>query len=309
MKNLILIIMVALIFVSCAKIDDVVAPTKDLTFDLVSPIRTTRDYDSNAESVAIYFMPQYEDVTWVSDLFNKDSSADEIMSSIAKTVAYNGLQVDNIVKDQYKLTILISELEESVDSIIDEDEDSDYFDSDDCEEIIEYEDVASTLVVKCQALVSNNSKLSELREKFNVNVENIQMALDGKTKGTKNWIETESTQTQLQISEDINEEVSLTLAARFIPNQLWVYKTSEGDIFDLSQTTAFDGRLVKLNFSIKERTENGDYTGRIYKAKLNRAFLEGVGVRFLGKINMYDQYRPDVILRKGNMKIILLIEE
>ncbi len=315
MKRLIELFIIAGLVTSCAKVEDLTAPTKDLNYKVVSSLETTQTFVEAPDSIAIYFIPRAEDLRWESELYSLEASDEEKLYVISREVAYNGLQVDNAVSGQFLTSKKIVEAEAAIESAI---EDTDHFD---CDEAIEYEEDDMFLIETCKTLLTTVSNLEStqlaLNNDFTSYVGKIQMALDGrKDNNTTNWIYVDKDTSILSFSDNNTKVEKLVLTASFVTGKKRTYDSNKGDIEDLNIKKNLGGDLVQLNFTLKEKTIStvnpgeDEFTGYIYKATLNRSFMEnGQIMRFLGKIKMYHESRPESVIREGKMKFLLLAED
>jgi len=322
MKKYIISLVALVLATSCAKLNDDAAPTKAVEFKVVSSLESNKVYDQTPDSVAIYFIPEASEISWEAPgVFSKSDTTEQKLYSISREVAESGLGIDNITSAQFYKREEQKVIDLKMAEIVKE-AGLEFT----CAVLVLLPDTDAEIKAKCQEQMDLreviSTELKALDDKFNANLESIQMALDGRTNDTKNWIVSETKDCGLELSENNTKVDRLKLKANFIVGQERFYDSNTGDITDLRLEKSLNGKLVSLNFTIKEKRiplgynprdpeyNEAVYTGNIYKASLNRSYIiDGNGMRFLGKIKMYHEDRPDVLIREGKMKLIHLIEE
>ena len=261
-------------------------------------------------SIVAYFSPALDSINWPSTAFQNSDSQSTKLEKISATVAFNGLEVDKI-DQKLRAAIIQKEIFGTiVDDLILK------YDVFSCDEITDAADLKKCTdneIIKNQYQTEEDSLQVDKSDKIKI----IQMALDGKTTNTVNWINFDRIQAKIFLkSKDNSVPTKLEFFANFIPGDAGrLYNSeptaqngSQADIVDIQQYSKFysngiNGELIKLDFKILERSATGNFNGNYYLASLNMALVPNLGVRFLGKIKAYNSNGD--FIREGKMKFIL----
>jgi hypothetical protein len=296
--------------VSCAKVK--MDSAKRVDFQNLGEISAISIGDTNEMplSIVAYFAPALNAINWSSPAFQATDSQKSKLEKISSTVAYNGLEVDKI--DQNLRAAIIQK--EIYGTIVDElIQKYDVFTCDEITDAADLQKCSDNEIIKNQYQAQEDALQISKSDKIKI----IQVALDGKTNNTVNWINFDRIQAKIFLkSKDNSIPAKLEFFANFIPgdsgrlynSESTAQNNSQADIVEIKQYSKFysngiNGELVKLDFKILERTAAGDFTGNYYLVSLNMSQVPNLGVRFLGKIKAYTS--NGIFIREGKMKFIL----
>jgi hypothetical protein len=301
---------ILLSLVSCAKVKMDKAPTVDFENKGNIAAISVGNYSEIPLTLVAYFSPEENAIDWSNPSFETSDSQAKKLEKISALVAFNGLEVDKI-DQRLRSAIVQKEVYETiVDDLITT------YDVFACDEITDAFDMQKCMdneVLKNKFQTQEDTLQIEKSDKIKA----IQLALDGKTSNTVNWINFDRIQAKISLQSKVNNApTKIEFFANFIPGAPGRVYHSEArdsnnqtaDIVGIQQYSKFydnglNGELTKLDFKILERTATNEFTGNYYLASLNMSLIPNLGIRYLGKIKAFD--KNDKFLREGKMKFIL----
>ena len=293
------------------------------------PALASQRYSSMPLNLVFFMWPNPQDITWESRFFLPSDTQEEKLSKIIESVSETNFMNDEL--DQ-KTFVYIRRKEVLNKELFQFEDDHALFNTD-CSE---FDDSLEQTKQRCLHLTTSIKELDETiakltKEKAQL-LKDVLEALDEDTSNPVHWIKTELHMSQIVVPEnpgipenELSDAIKLVMAIRNTPDEKPILYTTEGenpDITDLRYYAEKDKPVEYLEFKLWEKrlAYEGDVdgdtavaddekffapTGIFYEAKLKKAFLEGVGLRFRGNIFKYHKDSPKQLLARGKMKILI----